>query len=138
MLGSAADGWTRAELDVALLGTGRAIQAVAAVLLMVDPRDLGLVSQVRSPHNGSPTVYLYEAVPGGVGLSERLFDRHDELVAGAADLIAGCRCESGCPACTGPRLERGVDARALALRLLRSLLAGAAAVPGAALPGAAA
>jgi DEAD/DEAH box helicase domain-containing protein len=123
MLGSAADGWSRADLDVALLGVGRAIQAVAAVLLMVDPRDLGLVSQVRSPHNGSPTIYLYEAVPGGVGMSERLFQRHDELVAGAADLIAGCGCESGCPACTGPRLERDVDAKDLALRLLRALVA---------------
>jgi DEAD/DEAH box helicase domain-containing protein len=121
MLGAAAEGWRRADLDVALLGVGRAMQAVAAVLLMVDPRDLGLVSQVRSPHNQSPTVYLYEAVPGGVGLSERLFERHAELVAGAADLIAGCACESGCPACTGPRLEAGVDARALALRLLRTL-----------------
>jgi DEAD/DEAH box helicase domain-containing protein len=121
MLGAAAEGWRRADLDVALLGVGRAMQAVAAVLLMVDPRDLGLVSQVRSPHNQSPTVYLYEAVPGGVGLSERLFERHAELVAGAADLIAGCACECGCPACTGPRLEAGVDARALALRLLRTL-----------------
>ena len=35
---------------------------------MVDPRDLGLVTQVRSPHHEAPTIYLYEAVPGGVGL----------------------------------------------------------------------
>ena len=111
----------------------RAAGFVAAVLLMVDPRDLGLVSQVKSPHNGSPTVYLYETVPGGVGLSERLFERHDELVAGAADLIAGCGCASGCPACTGPRLEQDVDARDLALRLLRALVAErASATPGAA------
>jgi DEAD/DEAH box helicase domain-containing protein len=121
--GQAAQGWRRSDLDVALIGVGRAMQAVAAVLLMVDPRDLGLVSQVRSPHNQEPTVYLYEAVPGGVGLSERLFERHDELLAGAADLIAGCDCDSGCPACTGPRLEPEVDARALALRLLRALAA---------------
>jgi DEAD/DEAH box helicase domain-containing protein len=88
---------------------------------MVDPRDLGLVSQVRSPHSQSPTIYLYETVPGGVGLSERLFDRHAELIAGATELIAGCGCVSGCPACTGPRLEPDVDARALALRLLAGL-----------------
>ena len=138
MLGSAAEGWRRADLDVALLGVGRAIQAVAAVLLMVDPRDLGLVSQVRSPHNGSPTVYLYEAVPGGVGLSERLHDRHGELVAGAADLIAGCGCLSGCPACTGPRLEPEVNAKALALRLLGALHPANAATRQAALPDAAA
>jgi DEAD/DEAH box helicase domain-containing protein len=123
MAGEAARGWRRADLDVALLGVGRAMQAVAAVLLMVDPRDLGLVSQVRSPHSQEPTVYLYEAVPGGVGLSERLFERHAELIAGAAELIAGCGCSSGCPACTGPRLEPDVDAKALALRLLAALVA---------------
>jgi DEAD/DEAH box helicase domain-containing protein len=113
--------WRRNELDVALLGAGRAIQAVASVLLMVDPRDLGLVTQVRSPHSEAPTIYLYESVPGGVGLSERLWQRHDELVAGAADLIASCACEAGCPACTGPRLEPEIDARALSLRLLGEL-----------------
>ncbi len=117
-------GWRRDELDVALLGAGRAIQAVASVLLMVDPRDLGLVSQVRSPHQEAPTIYLYEAMPGGIGLSERLFGRHDELVAGAVDLIAACSCEAGCPACTGPRLEPEVDAKGLALRLLAALGAG--------------
>ncbi|HET9457494.1 MAG TPA: DEAD/DEAH box helicase [Candidatus Limnocylindrales bacterium] len=122
----AAAGWRRDELDVALLGAGRALQAVASVLLMVDPRDLGLVSQVRSPHSESPTIYLYEAMPGGVGLSERLFARHDELVVGAAELIGACSCEAGCPACTGPRLEPHVDAKALALRLLAELGAGAA------------
>ena len=125
--GEAAQAWRRADLDVALLGAGRAMQAVAAVLLMLDPRDLGLVSQVRSPHHQAPTIYLYEAVPGGVGLSERLYERHAELVAGAADLIAGCACASGCPACTGPRLEPDIDAKALALRLLQGLVAGSAA-----------
>src|SRR5258706_4797294 len=106
---------------------GRAIQTVASVLLMVDPRDLGLVTQVRSPHQESPTIYLYEAVPGGVGLSERLFARHSELVIGARELIEACGCDSGCPACTGPRLDPEVDAKALALRLL-SLLSGATTV----------
>ncbi len=113
--------WRRDDLDVALLGAGRGIQAVACVLLMADPRDLGLVTQVRSPHQEAPTIYLYEAMPGGVGLSERLFERHAELVTGAAEFIAACPCEAGCPACTGPRLEPHVDAKALALRLLDEL-----------------
>jgi DEAD/DEAH box helicase domain-containing protein len=113
--------WRRDELDIALLGVGRALQTVAAVLLMVDPHDLGLVTQVRSPHAEEPTIYLYEAMPGGIGLSERLWDRHDELVMAAADLLMACPCEAGCPACTGPRLEPEIDARALALRLLDEL-----------------
>jgi DEAD/DEAH box helicase domain-containing protein len=115
------DRWRRDELDIALLGVGRALQTVAAVLLMVDPHDLGLVTQVRSPHAEEPTIYLYEAMPGGIGLSERLWDRHDELVMAAADLLMACPCEAGCPACTGPRLEPDIDARALALRLLDEL-----------------
>lgn len=118
------DRWRRDDLDVALLGAGRAIQTVAAVLLMGDPRDLGLVTQVRSPHSEEPTIYLYEAVPGGIGLSERLWQRHDALLAGAMELIAACSCDGGCPACTGPRLEPGVDAKSLALRLLAELGAG--------------
>jgi DEAD/DEAH box helicase domain-containing protein len=123
-LGEAAAGWRRAELDVALAGMGRALQAVASVLLMTDPRDLGLVAQVRSPHAEAPTIYLYEAVPGGVGLAERLWERHAELVAGAMDLVAACGCQGGCPSCTGPRPpsgDGGLDAKALVLRLLTAL-----------------
>jgi len=119
--------WSRNDLDVALIGAGRAIQTIASVLLMVDPRDLGLVTQVRSPHQEAPTIYLYESVPGGVGLSERLWQRHDELIVGATELISACACDGGCPACTGPRLEPDIDAKTLALRFLRECGAGAVA-----------
>jgi DEAD/DEAH box helicase domain-containing protein len=117
--------WRRDELDAALVGTGRALQTVASVLLMADPHDLGMVAQVQSPHAERPVIYLWEAVPGGVGLSSRLFERTDELVAGALDLVSGCDCEVGCPACVGPRGESRLDGRALATRLLR-VLAGTA------------
>ncbi len=117
--------WSRNDLDIALMGAGRAIQTIASVLLMVDPRDLGLVTQVRSPHQEAPTIYLYESVPGGVGLSERLWQRHDELIAAARELISSCGCDAGCPACTGPRLEPDADAKGLALRLLHEIGAGA-------------
>jgi DEAD/DEAH box helicase domain-containing protein len=119
--------WSRNDLDVALIGAGRAIQTIASVLLMVDPRDLGLVTQVRSPHQEAPTIYLYESVPGGVGLSERLWQRHDELIVGAIGLISACACDGGCPACTGPRLEPDIDAKTLALRFLHECGAGAVA-----------
>lgn len=119
--GGLAAAWRRTELDVALVAAGRAIQTVASILLMVDPRDLGLVTQIRSPHHEAPTIYLYESVPGGVGLAERLWDRHAELIDGAMDLIAACSCDSGCPACTGPRQEPELDVRALAVRLLGEL-----------------
>jgi len=115
--------WRRDELDAALVGAGRALQTVASVLLMADPRDLGMVAQVQSPHAQRPVIYLWEAVPGGVGLSTRMFDRTDELITGALELVGECVCEVGCPACVGPRGESRLDGRALATRLLR-LMAG--------------
>jgi DEAD/DEAH box helicase domain-containing protein len=54
-------------------------------------------------------------------LSERLFKRHEELVAGARALIEACSCDAGCPACTGPRLDPEVNGKQLALRLLALL-----------------
>ncbi len=109
---------------------GRALQTVASVLLMADPHDLGMVAQVQSPHAERPVIYLWEAVPGGVGLSARLFERTDELVAGALELVRACGCEVGCPACVGPRGESRLDGRALAIRLLQLLAGSATAVPG--------
>jgi DEAD/DEAH box helicase domain-containing protein len=113
--------WRRDALDAALAGAGRALQTVGSVLLMSDPRDLGLVAQVRSPHVERPVIYLYDSVPGGVGLAARLYERHAELVAGALALVDDCACAEGCPACTGPRLEGGGDAKQHARRLLALL-----------------
>ena len=115
--------WRRHELDIALVGAGRALQTVASILLMSDPHDLGLVAQVRSPHLQRPAIYLYDGVPGCVGLAERLFERHGELVAAALDLVRRCPCDTGCPACTGPRLETGGDGKRQARRLLEQLAA---------------
>ncbi len=119
----AVSSWRRDELDAALVGAGRAMQTVASVLLMADPHDLGMVAQVRSPHAERPVIYLWEAAPGGVGMSPRLFERTDELIAGSLELVSGCDCQVGCPACVGPRGESRLDGRALTTRLLR-LLAG--------------
>jgi len=68
-----------------------------------------------------------------VGMSPRLFDRTEELIEGALELVAGCDCTVGCPACVGPRGESRLDGRELATRLLR-LLAGASPTASAAPP----
>ena len=128
----ASAGWRKDDLDVALLGAGSRDPGGRRVLLMVDPRDLGLVTQVRSPHSRGPDDL---PVRGGA--------RRDRPVGApvqaprrarrrGARLIEACACESGCPACTGPRLDPDVDGKALALRLLAELDArppGAPSVP---------
>ena len=49
-----------------------------------------------------PTLFLYDHVPGGVGLAPRLFEQREELMRRARRLVEGCACEDGCPACIGP------------------------------------
>ena len=58
----------------------------------------------------SPTLFLYDNYPGGVGLSAPLFDAAPRLVEDARGLVRDCPCHAGCPACVGPILA-GDDAR---------------------------
>ena len=77
----------------------------------------------------TPTVFLYDNFPGGVGQSEPLWRRQAELLARAGELVERCDCRSGCPACVGPVLAADEDKdtdtpKSLARRVL-SLLAAA-------------
>ncbi len=126
----------RVEVVDAIRGLGAALHAVACVGLMTDPRDLGRTLGSRSPEGTpgplassggtliNPTVFLYDQVPGGVGLASRLFDERDELLLRARRLIDGCACEDGCPACIGLDIGEGVQRGAHRRRdVVRSLLA---------------
>ncbi len=117
----------REDVQGLLIGLSHALEHVAALFLMCDPRDLGRANEVHSPHTGRPTLFLYDSFPGGVGFAERLFRMHPQVLAAARDLIASCPCEAGCPSCVGPVLEVGSTGKARALEVLDARL-----VPGAA------
>jgi len=68
-----------------------------------------------------PTIFLFDAYPGGIGFSDLLFSRHDELLAQANQLISHCPCTCGCPSCVGPTLEVGPRAKKVALAILELL-----------------
>ena len=68
-----------------------------------------------------PTLFLYEHVPGGTGLSERIHQNRKTLLFRAERLIAGCPCDLGCPACVGPS-DQG-PRKSTALFLLGAMLA---------------
>jgi DEAD/DEAH box helicase domain-containing protein len=127
-----------------VLGLAHAMHNVAPLLLMCDVRDIGLsidglalegASRVGGSSrnakvedlSASPTIFLYDNFPGGIGFSEPLFGMHDALLAQTAALIGECPCESGCPSCVGPEGMTGPHAKAVAQALLRSLTAAPAA-----------
>lgn len=131
----------------ALHGLAHLCHSLAALLLMCDTRDLGVVigdrarewfsapglgSRPAGPHAPSPlppdpdtfeaSVFLYDQYSGGIGLAEALQPRFPELLRGARERLAACACTSGCPACVGPDREVGPRARQDALRLVDLLL----------------
>ncbi len=106
-----------AQLVDGLRGVGIALETVATFTLMCDARDIGMTladaSAIATPaaeratvHQGvdptKSTLFLYEQVPGGTGLAERIFALRARLLAAAYELVVSCSCESGCPACVGP------------------------------------
>jgi DEAD/DEAH box helicase domain-containing protein len=113
--------YDRDTLDGALIGLARVARTTGSLLLMCDPRDLGVLAQVQAPFTGRPTLYLYDAVPGGVGLTERLFTLTDELIRACRDAVDGCACADGCPACVGPAIEVGARGKAVVSELLAAL-----------------
>jgi len=115
------------DLEGALLGLGQLLVQVAPLLLMCDAHDLQLATQVKSPHTGLPTVFLWETVPGGIGFSEHLYRETDRLVAFARAVAEECGCYEGCPGCVGPPPAPGLGVRADVLALLRALSSAAAA-----------
>ncbi|MGJ4802460.1 DEAD/DEAH box helicase [Luteimonas sp. SDU82] len=113
------------------LSAAYALHLVAMVCVMAEGRDLQKAvgsgdgawfatadlsgrGQIRSGDSGeamveaergfTPTLFLYDNYPGGVGLSLPLFERREDLRRQALDLIRACPCAHGCPACVGPIL----------------------------------
>jgi DEAD/DEAH box helicase domain-containing protein len=107
----------REVLEAGLQGMAHALRHVASLRLMCDPRDLGAVAEVRSPATGRPTVTVYEVYAGGVGYARRIYELHQDLLRGAAELVEGCPCAAGCPSCVGP-LHMVEGAKAACLTLL--------------------
>ncbi len=105
----------------ALGGLAHALGNIAPLYLMCDPRDIATLAESRSKETGGPTITLYDQIPEGIGLSGRLYELHIELLRGAAELVRGCPCADGCPACVGPVNVNGEETKALTVRLTQVL-----------------
>ena len=99
--------YPKSLLEDAMLGLVHLLRAIVPVYLMCAPQDISIVFQIRSPYNDKPTVYMYDSLPGGIGLSDKLFDMNRELLMGAKELLESCPCPNGCPSCIGASMEEG-------------------------------
>jgi DEAD/DEAH box helicase domain-containing protein len=117
--------YTPAEKQSGIAGLGNALRTVAALLVMCDPRDLG-VALSEDISGGletfEPNLYLYDMYPGGVGQSAPLYRLAPRLLKQTAELLAACGCEAGCPSCVGPAGEVGERGKEVAARMLGELM----------------
>ena len=133
----------RSDIIDGLAGLAYCLHHISAMLVMADIRDVDwcigdksgewyvrhssdhrvITTSPNQPANVmedayDPTVFIFDAYPGGIGFSENLFDRHDELMHAVRSVITLCQCEHGCPMCVGPLREVGPSAKNAALQIL--------------------
>jgi DEAD/DEAH box helicase domain-containing protein len=89
------------------------------MIALCDRMDVLGTSFANHLDTGGPTVFLYDAYPGGVGLSQAAFRGFGDLALAAREAIDSCRCADGCPACiVSPQCGLGnepLDKRAAAV-----------------------
>jgi len=114
--------YTPTERQSGINGLANALRTVAALLLMCDPRDLGVAVGQETTDVFEPNLYLYDNYPGGIGQSAPLYRLTPQLLRQTAELVAGCGCDAGCPSCVGPAGEIGERGKEVAMRILRELM----------------
>jgi DEAD/DEAH box helicase domain-containing protein len=118
------EGFSTADFEDALHGLGNVLKTVGALLLLSDPRDLAAAVLDDSSEKKTafaPDVLLYDNYPGGIGQSDPLFRRREELLKAALELVSACACEAGCPSCVGPYTEIGKRGKEGAVKVLGKL-----------------
>ncbi len=118
-------GFSKVDLQDSVRGAGNVLRTVGTVLLLSDARDLAvsvLDDSMEMRKEFAPDIVLYDNYPGGIGQSEPLFRRRNELIAAGLTLIQGCGCDTGCPSCVGPPNELGPKGKDGARRILADLL----------------
>ena len=136
------------------LGAGYAMHIVAAMRMLSEPRDIGRAvgdgnaewfatvgpngrGQMRNRDGEAvdpatlqrftPTLFLYDNYPGGIGISTPLYENRTAIVADAQALVRACDCAHGCPSCIGPILAsdevRGYSPKVVAMKVLALLSA---------------
>ncbi|MCX7679367.1 MAG: DEAD/DEAH box helicase [Spirochaetes bacterium] len=108
---------------------GRILYSVAYILRHIAPiftlsesNDIRVHHETRSLYSGKPAVFLYDALPGGVGISKRVFDTMEIIIEEAIKSVKGCACMYGCPSCIGPLPDEGKDTKVAVVQLLQRML----------------
>ncbi len=95
-------------------GLSYAIKNAAMMVTMTERDDIdtgmsnnatvqGYVSSLTGESDGQEVVslFIYDKYEGGLGYSEKIYDLIPQILDQAIQMVKGCTCEDGCPACVG-------------------------------------
>ncbi len=115
------------DLAGAIHAAEHATIGIMPIISVCDRWDVGGVSTPLHPDIGGAAIFIYDAYPGGAGITEAAYERAFELFSAADECIQLCPCEEGCPSCVqSPKCgnnNRPLD-KPGANRLLRLVLDG--------------
>ena len=89
-----------------------ALKNAARMVTMTEQEDIGVITSANALELAFDTdsdvyLYFYDKYVGGLGFSEKIYDKMDEVIHSAVKLVKGCSCKKGCAACVGDhRLDK--------------------------------
>ncbi|MGI6174072.1 MAG: DEAD/DEAH box helicase [Christensenellales bacterium] len=105
----------------AMLGLANILRDIVPAYLMCARGDIHILYRVKDDFTGRSTLYLHDAIPGGLGLSEKVYEMDMELFRQALSMAKGCKCKAGCPSCVGA--GAGAEAKNALIEILESFTA---------------
>ncbi len=89
-----------------------ALKNAARMVTMTEQEDIGVITSANAlelafASDSDVDLYFYDKYVGGLGFSEKIYDKMDEVIHSAVKLVRGCSCKKGCAACVGDhRLDK--------------------------------
>ena len=113
--------WNEDDLTGAMTGVAHAMNSFIPLFIQSDRSDVHVVPQVKATHSEKPTFFVYDRYPGGIGLSERVYDLWEDLLYHVYNHVGNCPCQNGCPSCIGAQ-DLTSNGKKQVLKFLKTIL----------------
>lgn len=91
---------------------------IAPIFTFCDIKDIRTQQMARSNYSGKPALFIYDTIPGGSGISDRIYEIIPMIAEAAAEATLRCECDSGCPSCIGPIVSDSINIKKATISLL--------------------
>ncbi len=109
-------------IDDILRATASLLQNIIPLHILCDYHDIVAKAQRRSIYFNLPSIFIYDIFAGGMGLSEKVFDKIDDILNEIYKLVTECTCKYGCPSCIGPANQYKKDTKSETINFLKKVV----------------